>query len=310
MYIEQVLADKMEKINLANLDLTKEEVLQIRPSITLDDRLINAEDGDQQAHTLASTGIAYFMGFLTYIVLLIYGSMVMRGVMEEKNNRIVEVMISTVKPFQLMLGKIIGIGAVGLTQFSIWGILLTIIQLVLVVFIGDAFQAMPGSTGQETQQVDMQQMAQMVEGFATIDFGYLGMVFLVFFLGGYFLYASLFAAIGSLVSDDDSGEVQMYSFPLTMLILISIFIATAVIQQPNSSLAFWASIIPFSSPIVMPALIPFGIPAWHLALSITLLITGFICTAWLAGRVYRTGILMYGKKIRFREILRWVIHRS
>jgi ABC-2 type transport system permease protein len=221
-------------------------------------------------------------------------------------------MISTVKPFQLMVGKIIGIGAVGLTQFFIWGLLIFMIQLSLPLFIGDqlALTQQQATSPAAMNNADMQEMSQLIDGLAGMNFWYLGTIFIIFFLGGYFLYASLFAAVGSLVNDDDGGEVQMYSFPLTMLILVSIFITTAVIQQPDTSLAFWASIIPFSSPIVMPALIPFGIPLWHLGLSVSLLILGFMGTSWVAGRIYRTGILMYGKKIKLKEIWRWVVYKG
>lgn len=312
MFIEQVLANKMEQTNLKKLHLSSEDLLKIRPRIHIEDKVLSGNSGEQNANAIAATGLGYIMGFLTYIVLLIYGSMVMRGVMEEKTNRIVEVMISTVKPFQLMVGKIIGIGAVGLTQFFIWGALIFLIQLSLPLFIGDQLAMMQqGNTASPSvSNADMQEMGQIMEGLAGMNFWYLGTVFIIFFLGGYFLYASLFAAVGSLVSEDDGGDVQMYSFPLTMLILVSIFITTAVIQQPDTSLAFWASIIPFSSPIVMPALIPFGVPLWHLMLSVALLILGFLASSWVAGRIYRTGILMYGKKIKLKEVFRWVFYKG
>jgi ABC-2 type transport system permease protein len=312
MFIEQVLADQMEQVNLKKLHLSAADLLKIRPRIFIEDKVLSSQSVEQNANAVAATGLGYIMGFLTYIVLLIYGSMVMRGVMEEKTNRIVEVMISTVKPFQLMVGKIIGIGAVGLTQFFIWGLLIFMIQLSLPLFIGDqlALMQQQATSPAAMNNADMQEMSQLIDGLAGMNFWYLGTIFIIFFLGGYFLYASLFAAVGSLVNDDDGGEVQMYSFPLTMLILVSIFITTAVIQQPDTSLAFWASIIPFSSPIVMPALIPFGIPLWHLGLSVSLLILGFMGTSWVAGRIYRTGILMYGKKIKLKEIWRWVVYKG
>lgn len=310
MYIEQVIADRMERINLENRNLSYDDLLSIRPKIFIQDKVLSESTQEQDANILAATGLAYIMGFLTYIALLIYGSMVMRGVMEEKTSRIVEVMISTVKPFQLMVGKIIGIGAVGLTQFFIWGILLIGVQLSLPLFLGDQMAAMQEqATMAGNGNAEAAELARTMEGIANMPLGKILWVFLVFFLGGYFLYASLFAAVGSLVSDEES-EVQMYSFPLTMLILVSIFIATAVIQQPGTKLAFWASVIPLSSPIVMPALIPFGVPGWQLALSITMLILGFLGSSWIAGKIYRTGILMYGKKIRWRELWRWIMYKN
>jgi ABC-2 type transport system permease protein len=307
-YLEKVVADKLEKVNLKTLDLTEDDLVRIRPKVFIQDRLIDDDRQESGAGTLAATGLAYIMGFLTYIALLIYGSMVMRGVMEEKTNRIVEVMISTVKPIQLMIGKIIGIGAVGLTQFMIWGILLSLIQLSLPVFLGDQLAAMQQTGSAEMSAGEMNELIETVNGLREMRVGFILVVFIAYFLGGYFIYASLFAAVGSLVSDEET-EVQMYSFPLTMLILASIFIATAVIQQPNTKLAFWASIIPFSSPVVMPALIPFGVPAWHLILSLVMLVAGFLGTSWIGARIYRTGILMYGKKIRVKEVWRWIRYR-
>lgn len=153
------------------------------------------------------------------------------------------------------------------------------------------------------------QLMNALQSLQSMNLGYLLGIFMIYFLGGYFLYSSLFAAIGSLASDDD-GDIQMYSFPLTLLIIFSIFIAMAVIQQPKSSLAFWASLIPFSSPVVMPALLPFGVPAWQLILSILCLIGGFIFTTWIAARIYKTGILMYGKKPKLREIFRWMFYKG
>ena len=309
-YIEKIIADKLEKINLKRRNLTEEDLVRIRPNIFIQDKVIGADNDEKNASTLAATGLAYIMGFLTYIALLIYGSMVMRGVMEEKTNRIIEVMISSVKPIQLMIGKIIGIGAVGLTQFLIWGVLIFCIQLSLPLFIGDQLMEIQqtANSASTMNDTDMQELAETINGLSEMNVPYIIFIFIIYFLGGYFIYASLFAAVGSLVSDEES-EVQMYTFPLTMLILVSIFIATAVIQQPGTKLAFWASIIPFSSPVVMPALIPFGIPLWHLLLSIGLLILGFIGTSWVAAKIYRTGILMYGKKIKFKELWKWIIYK-
>lgn len=205
-----------------------------------------------------------------------------------------------------MMGKIMGIGLVGLTQFFTWAFLITLLN----IFVGIAF----GGQLSELQQAgntgdgNMQAVADTMANLSNLPLGYYLTMFIFYFLGGYFIYASLFAAIGSLAGDED-GDVQMFAFPVTMLILISIFIMTAVVQQPHTPLAFWASIIPFSSPIVMPALIPFGVPAWQIALSLTLLFGGFIFTTFLAGRIYRTAILMYGKKIKIKEVIKWMLYK-
>lgn len=311
MYIENVIANKLENINLANRNLTKTDIMQLRPSVVIDDTVLSKENTEEQGDAIMATAIAYMLGFLTYIVLLVYGSMVLRGVMEEKSNRIVEVMISSVKPFQLMVGKIIGIGTVGLTQFTIWGIIIFFLQLIAQIIFRDQFAELAQMSMQanQTGDVDTMQLMHALDSLQSLNLGYLLGVFIIYFLGGYFLYSSLFAAIGSLASDDD-GDIQMYAFPLTLLIIFSIFIAMAVIQQPQSSLAFWASIIPFSSPVVMPALLPFGVPTWQLIVSIICLIGGFMFSAWIAARIYRTGILMYGKKPKLKEVFRWMFYNG
>lgn len=306
-YIENVLADKLEEINIAKKGLTKKDLLQFRPKVNIDDEVVHG-DGNEKNDAAVATGIGYLSGFLIYLVLLIYGSLVMRGVMEEKQNRIVEVMISSVKPFQLMAGKIVGIGLVGLTQFIIWGLLGAVVQVILSSMFAPQLM--------DIQAIQTQNMngdnAQFINAFSSLqdqNLGYYLIFFCIYFLGGYLLYSALFAAIGSLSTDNDA-DVQMYAFPVTLLILVSIFIMLAVIQQPHTKLAFWASIIPFSSPVVMPAILPFDPPAWQIALSIVMLILGFIFTTWLAAKIYRTGILMYGKKIRFGEVIKWMFYRN
>lgn len=306
-YIENVLADKLEEINIAKKGLTKKDLLQFRPKVNIDDEVVHG-DGNEKSDAAVATGIGYLSGFLIYLVLLIYGSLVMRGVMEEKQNRIVEVMISSVKPFQLMAGKIVGIGLVGLTQFIIWGLLGAVVQVILSGMFAPQLMDIQAM---QTQNMNSDN-AQFINAFSSLqdqNLGYYLIFFCIYFLGGYLLYSALFAAIGSL-STDNNADVQMYAFPVTLLILVSIFIMLAVIQQPHTKLAFWASIIPFSSPVVMPAILPFDPPAWQIALSIGMLILGFIFTTWLAAKIYRTGILMYGKKIRFGEVLKWMFYRN
>jgi ABC-2 type transport system permease protein len=307
-YVENIIADKLEEVNLKNTGLTREAVTKLRPRVSINDEVTGA-DGTENSDAAVATGIGYISGFLIYIVLLIYGSLVMRGVMEEKQNRIIEVMISSVKPFQLMMGKIIGIGLVGLTQFIIWGILILVIQFILSgIFAPQLLQieAMQAGQYQPTDEVDM---LLAYESLQNQNFGYFLFMFCVYFLGGYLLYSALFAAIGSLVNDTDS-DTQMYAFPVTLLILISIFIMMVVIRQPHSPLALWASIIPFSSPIIMPAILPFHPPLWQIIVSVCMLIIGFLVTTWLAARIYRTGILLYGKKVKFRELVRWMFYKG
>jgi ABC-2 type transport system permease protein len=254
---------------------------------------------DEKANAKTAEGIAFACGILIYMILLIYGSQVMMGVMEEKTNRIAEVIVSSVKPFQMMLGKILGIGLVALTQFFLW------IAFILIVYnVGKA----SGGGGMANAVVgNMQQM------FSSVNVPLILFCFGFYFLAGFFFYASLYGAIGSAVNED-MREAQSLSFPITMLVILSIALMSTAIANPTSPVAVWASIIPFSSPIVMMARIPFGVPNtvpwWQLGLSMALLILGFIFTVWFAAKIYRTGILMYGKKPSWKEMLRWAFRKN
>ena len=260
-----------------------------------------------------ASGIGYLTGFLIYITLFIYGVMVMRGVMEEKTNRIAEVMISSVKPFQLMMGKIIGIGAVGLTQFLIWIILISGLTALLGSSLSpetiQQVQNAQGGSGGMQQAAPTGGMAALVTNLSSVNWIMVVGCFLFYFLGGYLFYASLFAAVGSAVNED-SQDAQSLSFPITLPIILAIIIMINAINDPGSSLATWSSIIPFFSPIVMMARIPFGVPDtvpyWQLGLSMVLLVLGFLFTTWLSAKIYRTGILLYGKKPSWKEMAKWL----
>jgi ABC-2 type transport system permease protein len=268
-----------------------------------------------------SFGIGYASGILIYILTFIYGAAVMRGVMEEKTSRIAEVIVSSVKPFQLMMGKITGIGAVGLTQFLLW-----VLLLFSLVALAEGF--IPHDILNEMQQIQQANAAGNASAakageaaqhiFAAknaLDSANWGLIlgcFLFYFIGGYLFYSSLFAAVGSAVNEDPQ-EAQSLMLPITMPIIFSFFIMSIAVQDPGSSLAVWGSIIPFSSPIVMMARIPFGVPGtvpwWQLGLSMVLLILGFLSTVWLAGKIYRTGILMYGKKPTWKTMWKWAFKK-
>ena len=257
------------------------------------------------------------MGFIMYMTVFIYGMMVMRSVMEEKVNRIVEVMISSVKPFQLMMGKIIGVGAVGLTQVAIWAILIpTISFLVQIIFGFDANQMnAPGAdiAGAAAAEIDPEDaMAMFQAGWAELKSQNWLMIFPLFifyFLGGYFLYASMFAAVGSAMGDD-LGEGQALTIPITIPVIIAFYIMVVAVRSPDSSLAVWSSIFPLFSPIVMPARLAFSPPVWQVALSMIVLLVSSIFFVWLSARIYRVGILMYGKKVTLRELGKWMFYRD
>ncbi|MBS1660949.1 MAG: ABC transporter permease [Bacteroidetes bacterium] len=268
-----------------------------------------------------SFGIGYASGILIYLLTFIYGAMVMRGVMEEKTNRIAEVVVSSVKPFQLMMGKITGIGAVGLTQFLLWVILLVGLATVAQGFISPDTMKEVQQMQQASQVGDAssvaragqaaQQLYKVQNALATANWGLIIFCFLFYFIGGYLFYSALFAAVGSAVNEDPQ-EAQSLMMPITLPVIFSFFIMTVAVQDPAGPLAVWASIIPFSSPIVMMARIPFGVPGtvpwWQLGLSMALLILGFVGTTWLAGKIYRTGILMYGKKPSWKTMWKWAFH--
>jgi ABC-2 type transport system permease protein len=268
-------------------------------------------------------GIGYASGFLIYITLFIYGTMVMRGVMEEKTNRIAEVIISSVKPFELMLGKIVGIGAVGLTQFALWIILITSLTSVGMSLLPDDLQnqvtALQQNNGQMGQAGMMQasesamRIYNMQHTIATANWPLILFCFVFYFLGGYLFYSALFAAVGSVVNEDPQ-DAQSLMFPITMPIIFSYLITNMVTQNPNTPLAFWSSIIPLSSPMVMMARVAYGVPNavsyWELALSMVLLIAGFLFTTWLSGKIYRTGILMYGKKVSWKTMIKWAFTKQ
>jgi len=278
---------------------------------------------DKETSTPLTTGLGFASGLLIYLFIFIYGAMVMRGVMEEKTSRIVEVIISSVKPFQLMMGKIIGVALVGLTQFMLW------VVLTLLIYSGVSAVMLKGKSEQERveammkmnpslqEQVDNGEIPldvdrggadKLMEMIATINFPLIIGMFIFYFLGGYLLYSALFAAIGSAV--DSETDTQQFMFPVTIPLILAYIASVNVMQNPQGNVAFWFSVIPLTSPVVMMVRIPFGVPVTHIILSVVLLIAGFIFTTWFAAKIYRTGILMYGKKVGYREVWKWLRYHN
>jgi ABC-2 type transport system permease protein len=283
---------KSEKLGI---DENKREILN-KSKITLDAK----NEKDEKSNAKIAGYVGYACGFLIYFIMLIYGSQVMMGVMEEKTSRIAEVMVSSIRPFQLMLGKIIGIGLVALTQFALW-----------IAFIFVIYNITKASGSANTNISGL--VGDVQEAFTSINIPLIIFCFAFYLLGGFFFYSSLYAAIGSAVNED-MREAQSLSFPVTLLVIFSIALMTSAMADPTGPVAFWASIIPISSPIVMMARIPFGVPGtvpwWQLGLSMGLLILGFLFTTWFAGKIYRTGILMYGKKPTWKEMIKWAFKKS
>jgi len=318
---KEIEKQKLLAYNIENLD----EILKtINTSVRIQTIKIDDAGGVTETSTGISMALAYLSGFLMYMLVFMFGSMVMRGVIEEKTSRIVEVIVSSVKPVQLMLGKIIGVALVGLTQFSIWILLtLAIITVVRTTVLPagtmEQIQQLPQSfagdnplpAGTEATAISADQITEFQSMFANAmnqPWGLIIFCFIFYFITGYLLYASLFAAIGSAV--DNETETQQFMLPVTIPIILGLIVAMGTMQNPESSLSFWFSIIPLTSPIVMVARIPFDVPAWEIALSMALMIVTIAGCIWMAAKIYRTGILMYGKKTSYKELWKWLTYKG
>ena len=282
---------------------------KVKTDVPVEALTLTSDGGEKADSVEAYMIMAYIMSFLIYMFTFMFGNMVMRGVIEEKSNRIVEVVVSSVSSFELMMGKIIGVAGVALTQFIIW-----IVLTLLLVSAGGALfgadllssgaAAVPGAA-EATDAVAGSVANGILGGLASLNIPYLLVFFLIYFLLGYLLYASMFAAVGSAVDNEaDTGQLAM---PITIPLMLGLFIMLHTFQHPSSGLSFWASIIPFTSPMVMLARLPFGVvPGWQLALSIALLLLTFVFVTYLSARIYRVGILMYGKKASFKDLYKWM----
>ena len=303
--IEDVVNRAIIDKRLAAQGISSDQYKRIESDVSLENT-IDTKDGGKKSVAAIAYGVSFACGILIYMMMIIYGTQVMRGVMEEKTNRIAEVIVSSVKPFQLMMGKIIGIGAVGLTQFAIWIILTVLMQLSIPLFFHDLLDQVSNTA---SQPGTASMAASVMEGVSSLPLLKIGLLFLFYFLGGYLTYASLFAAIGSVVSDDQQ-DAQQLMFPVLMPIILGFVIMTNAINDPNSSLAVFGSLFPLTSPIVMMGRITYDIPWWELALSMALLISCFLLFTWITAKIYRTGILMYGKKPSWKEMMKWGFQRG
>jgi ABC-2 type transport system permease protein len=286
------------------------------------------ENGDEKKSLTEVTMIVGLVAsILIYMFIFMFGTQVMRGVIEEKTNRIIEVIVSSVKPFQLMAGKIIGVALVGLTQFLLWVVFTFLIITAIQATFPDMFKpqqieqakisgthvALPNETSPVSPNAisastGNEQINQVFDAFSAINIKVMVVAFIFYFLFGYLLYGALFAAIGSAV--DNETDTQQFIIPITIPLILSIVVAQTIIQNPDSPLAFWMSMIPFTSPVIMMVRLPFGVPGWEVVVSILLLIAGFLFTTWLAAKIYRTGILMYGKKSDYKELWKWIRYKN
>ena len=305
---EQVRREKLTAYNIPELEDILEDV-QAEFHVATVKR--NAEGDETSSNTYIAMTAGFIFTFLIYMFVMSYGGMVMQSVMEEKTNRIVELMVSSVKPFQLMMGKIIGVALVGFVQLAIWGVMLSIILMVCGSVFGlSAAPAVPAVAGADAQMAAVAQQAgggeaaEIMSAFMGLPYAELGIMFVLYFVGGYLLYASFFAAVGaSINAQEDSSQFIM---PVVLIMVFGLYAAMYSAENTNGPLAFWASIFPLTSPIVMMVRIPFGVPWWEEVLSLGLLFATSMAFVWISARIYRVGILMYGKKPSLREMLKWV----
>ncbi len=307
--IEEVLSHEIEVTKIKALGLTQEQVEKTKTELSIKTQTLNGENNNSELTTF----VGLLTGGLIYFFIFFYGSQVMRGVIEEKTNRIIEVLISSVTPFELMMGKIIGIALVGLTQFLLWVILSFAITNFASNYLNnsklDAKNIEHQINDRSLDTVKNSKVTETIQqNLAAINFPLILSCFIFYFLGGYLFYSSLFAAVGSAV--DNETDTQQFILPITIPLIFAFIVAQSVIGDPNSQLAYWCSFIPFTSPIVMMVRISFGVPWYELAISMILLIAGFILTTYLAGRIYRVGILMYGKKPTYKEIRKWIFYKD
>jgi len=325
IYIENQLKNQLESVKLKASGIDQAVLKGIETKVSLTTVKMTDKGYEEKSYPEVATGLGIFSGVLIYMFIFMFGAQVMRGVIEEKTSRIIEVIVSSVKPFQLMLGKIIGVAMVGLTQFLLWIVLTFVFISVFKVAFPDKFEMQKPSVVytadskvleadklqeiaslSETPSTNMQ--TEILMAISSINFGVIIGAFIFFFLAGYLLYAALFAAIGSAV--DNEADTQQFMMPITIPLIFAIIMAQPIMASPNGAMAFWLSIIPFTSPIIMMIRIPFGVPYYEVILSMVLLILGFLLTTWFAAKIYRTGILMYGKKVNYKELWKWLFYKA
>lgn len=304
--IERRIEKAIEEQKISRSQLDKATIDALNANVSLRELTLSEDGEERDANTGLFTIIGYLSSFLIYLFIFIYGAQIMRGVLEEKTNRIIEVIISSVKPFQLMIGKIVGVALVGLTQFALWIILTTAVYAIVMQVVGlDAetmaqAQSMQGAADLTKSQ---EALVGITNALGSLNIPLLLISFLFYFLGGYLLYGALFAAVGA--ASDSETDTQQFMLPVSLPLIASIVLLAVVLKDPHGPVAFWMSMIPLSSPVVMMMRIPFGVSIWEVALSMAILVLGFLAIVWLAARIYRVGILMHGTKVNYRTLAKW-----
>jgi ABC-2 type transport system permease protein len=310
---------EIEEIKLRRSGIQQEVLDGLKADVNISTINLSGTGEEKESSSVGATAVGYIAAFMIYMFIFIYGTQILRGVVEEKTTRIIEVIISSVKPFQLMMGKVIGVAGVGLSQFILWIILTMGISAVVGNIFFDGAENMKQQQAQQMEQLDIPQdemqqelnedlMSKVTGAVSSINIPLVVFSFLFYFLTGYLLYGALFAAIGSAVDSD--ADAQQFMLPVTLPLIGAIIMLGAVLNDPNGSLAFWMSMIPFTSPVIMMMRVPFGVPLWELGLSMVLMIVGFIFTIWLASRIYRIGILMHGTKVNYKTLGKWIMQKN
>jgi len=308
--IRRAVNKELENIKLNRSGLSRDEVNQLKGNVSVSATVVT-ETGEKSGSAEIATAMGYIGALLIYFFIFLFGAQVMRGVIEEKTNRIVEIIVSSVRPFQLMMGKVVGVALVGLTQFILWmALTVGIVQFAKNYFTVDQFEQ-----GKEQIEAVSPQRAEAAQNFEfifeqvnSLPLGTIFVAFIFYFLGGYFLYGALFAAVGS--AADSDTDTQQFMLPITIPLIVSVVTLSAVINEPEGPLAFWLSIIPLTSPVVMMMRLPFIVPTWQLILSMALLVLCFFFTTWMAGKIYRIGILAHGAKVNYRVLWKWLVSKN
>ena len=307
--LESRIKRRIEEQRLFDSGIDPSVISSIRTAITIQSVTLDNEGEEQVTDAMVNYGIGFFAGIMIYVFIFVYGNQIMQGVIEEKSSRIIEILVSSIKPFHLMLGKIIGIGAIGLTQFLIWIVLIGSISSIVIGYFG---LQMPQQQAMEMVSPEMGQLmnesgnsTNLIMVLQGIDFVQIALTFVFYFLGGYLFYGAFFAAIGAAV--DTPSDAQQFMLPVTMPLIIAYMgLFVFVLDDPNSNVSFWLSIIPFTSPIAMMGRASYGVPFFDLTLSMGLLILGFLSTTWFAGKIYRIGILIHGTKVNYKTLWKWI----
>lgn len=318
--LENILENRIHDLKLEQFHIDKATLKSLKTNVSLNNINLSETGEEKESNTGTLYILGFLLGVLIYMFVLIYGMQIMMGVIEEKTSKIVEVLVSSVRPFQLMMGKILGIAAVGLLQFTIWVVLVSFLSTATLSLFGVKLpqeQAMEqiskqmdrdGEAGQE-MEIQNNKILSVLGSINQIPFAYIIFNFVFYFLGGYLLYGALFAAVGSAV--DSQQEAQQFTFPITLPLIIAYFgLFMFILNDPHSTASFWFSIIPFTSPVAMVGRLGFDVPWWQLLLSQFLLIAGFIFTTWIAARIYRVGILMHGTKINYKVLAKWFMMKQ